>query len=270
MDIIFFDVDGTLVGPSGSVSEELWARLDAARRPDRPMCVCTGRPSGGVASRVAARLDPDAPHIFHGGGVVRRVHMVNGEAMEQSPELISAIRPEILGPLVETARDRSLTLELYTPDEIYVDRLTPEARDHATLLDTETRQTDLMEMLDEALVVKAQWVIRNQPDTASELENTQVPGCHVAHGVSPVMPDTAFLTITRKDSDKGGAVLWVCRMLGIAPDRAAAVGDSPGDLSMLDAVGHPFVMAEAPEWMRERYPVLGSIDEDGAAEIFAR
>lgn len=51
---------------------------------------------------------------------------------------------------------------------------------------------------------------------------------------------------------KGKAVQWLCRYLGVNPAQAYAFGDNYNDCSMLEAVGHPYLMEIAPENMKEK------------------
>ena len=50
---------------------------------------------------------------------------------------------------------------------------------------------------------------------------------------------------------KGDAVRLYCQRCGIDPVDTAAFGDQYNDISMLQAVGHPFLMGNAPESLKE-------------------
>jgi len=267
IELLFIDLDGTLVGPSGDVAEPVWRSLDDARARSLRMSVCTGRPSGGAANRIAGRLDPDTPHIFHGGGVIRRV---SRDASALAPLHTAGIDPAAVSELVDEARRRRLTLEVYTADDIYVDEMTREAARHADLLGVTTRTADIAELARDAWIVKVQWVIADRPDTADALARRGAPGCHAALGTSPIMPDARFVTITRADAHKGAAVAWVAAHLDVPLEHTAAIGDSIGDLPMLEAVGHPFVMAEAPAALRRRFTVVGGIASHGVCDAIRR
>lgn len=60
----FLDLDGTLVGHTGEVAPEVWSALDKARDSGLVLSVCTGRPSGGIASVIAQRIGPQGPHCL--------------------------------------------------------------------------------------------------------------------------------------------------------------------------------------------------------------
>jgi HAD superfamily hydrolase (TIGR01484 family) len=52
---------------------------------------------------------------------------------------------------------------------------------------------------------------------------------------------------------KGSALRTLCDELGIPLSQAVAIGDNWNDLSMLEVVGRPFLMANAPKELRSRF-----------------
>lgn len=53
---------------------------------------------------------------------------------------------------------------------------------------------------------------------------------------------------------KGSGVLGLCKALGIAPEEVAAFGDNWNDVSMLRAVGQPYLMETAHPDLRAQFP----------------
>lgn len=53
---------------------------------------------------------------------------------------------------------------------------------------------------------------------------------------------------------KGKGVLWLCNYLGITAEQVYAFGDNYNDTSMLEAAGHPYLMVNAPEDLKARFP----------------
>lgn len=54
-------------------------------------------------------------------------------------------------------------------------------------------------------------------------------------------------------SCKGAGLKALCGHLAIAPSEVMAFGDNFNDISMLDLVGHPVLMENAPDTLKERY-----------------
>lgn len=68
--------------------------------------------------------------------------------------------------------------------------------------------------------------------------------CAVA---GPYWIDTTF-------ANKGIGVTSICRILGIDLADVMAFGDNYNDVSMLDIVGHPYIIDGAAGPLREKYP----------------
>lgn len=72
-------------------------------------------------------------------------------------------------------------------------------------------------------------------------------------------------------ADKGDGLRAVCHHLGVAPARTLAIGDSAGDLPMLEAAGVAVVMGQAEPGMRRHgFVVAPPVEQDGAAAAIER
>lgn len=258
IDLLFLDLDGTLIGQTGQVRDEIWPAIDRMRDAGIILSICTGRPFGGIAAEVATKLgDARVPHIYTGGALTctSTGEVIHAEAVGVE---------EVVG-MVERARRVGHTLELYTSDAIFVDRQTDFSNRHAALLGMTSSERDLIEVARTLPIIKTQWILAHEH--APQILDTPTPGCHAAVGTSDVMPDVTFVTVTRDGVDKGSACRRVAKSLNIAPERVGAVGDSTGDLPMFDGIGAPFVMGNSPRSMLDAFPNLPSISEDGILEL---
>lgn len=255
--LVLLDIDGTLIGPGGDVSKTIWPVAERLRRRGARIAVCTGRTHAGVAMRIAERLDPGAPHVFHNGALVTTTH---GEVLHTAP-----LGAETLVRLKDHARELDATIEFYTPDAIFVDAITPECRVHADVLEIEPVERDLDEVIGAEGVIRAHWIVDAESiDDAVALE---LPDAQVGVATSPALPDSVFASVTRADSDKGSGARFAAQYLGYDVAEAVAVGDSVGDIPLLEAVGYPFAMGDGhAEVIDGTYPLLGGIDEDGVIE----
>lgn len=257
---IFLDLDGTLIGPSGSVSEPVWRAIDDAREAGARMSVCTGRPGAGVALRVARRVDPLGPHIFENGALITPA---NGEPLQ-----VAALAVADLEKLVEKSKSTPAVLELYTAHGIFVSRYNEDCRSHEEVLDIDVVERNLGEVIREFDVARAHWIMR--PETLETTLDLDLAESEVGVASSPVLPTNVFASITRKGVSKGSAARWIIENFGDDPAQTAAVGDAPSDRAVLDAVARPFVMANSPPEMHGDYQVIGHVNEDGVIEAFER
>lgn len=101
-------------------------------------------------------------------------------------------------------------------------------------------------------------------DVERELK-TVFPGLCIARS-----SDT-LLEIMRGGVCKSSAVREVCAMRQIPLETAVAFGDHYNDADMLETVGMPFLMGNAPEELKSRFPfVTDSNDEEGIDHALRR
>lgn len=63
-------------------------------------------------------------------------------------------------------------------------------------------------------------------------------------------------------ADKGTGIRALQNALNLQPEEMMAFGDNYNDIAMLDAVGHPYLMASSVEALRKKYPTQCSRVED--------
>ncbi len=254
--VVFVDVDGTLVGSSGDVLPEVWAAADRLRAAGVRLVLCSGRPGFGKARAFAERLDADGWHVFQNGASV--VRLATGESRSRG------LAPERAAWLVARAAETGRVLELYTDDEIAVERDTDRARRHAALLGIPFRTRPFASL---APAVRAQWLVAREEADAVIAEPHA--GLNYSPSVSPVMPDTTFVNITAAGVDKAVAVRAVAEAYGVPVERTMMVGDGANDVAALHAVGFPVAMGNAePEALAAATRVVAHVDEGGLIEAF--
>ena len=98
--LVLLDLDGTVVGSSGQVLACVWEAADKLNRAGVRLAVCTGRPRGGVAKKIAERLGPNSPHIFQNGAMTA---YADGDVVE-----LHALKEASTRALIAHARAHSL------------------------------------------------------------------------------------------------------------------------------------------------------------------
>ena len=256
--LVIFDLDGTIIGSKGHVADCVWQAVEKAKEAGMKFAVCTGRPCFGTAQKVAKRLAPNSPHIFQSGA---QIAYPNGEAVK-----VFALKEAQTRKLVEQARKLNLTLELYTPTTLFVERKTPISESHAKMIGVTPIVRDMNDVVENEPVVRAQWVI--QTDQEQRLELDTLEGLKASTAVAPALKDTMFISITQADVSKGTATHILADTLKIDLKNIVGVGDSTGDIPMLEAVGFPVVMGDAPESLKEQFEVVaGSVEECGVVAV---
>jgi Cof subfamily protein (haloacid dehalogenase superfamily) len=256
--LVCIDVDGTLVGSSGTVAEESWRAAERARARGIRLAICSGRPAFGRALAYARRLDPDGWHIFQNGSSV--VRLPDGETRSRAlPDATVAL-------LIARARATGRVLELYTDTAYAVESTDPRAARHAALLGVPFAPRPLDGFA--GPIVRAQWVVSHDDVPAILAEPHD--GLTMAASLSPVMPDTAFLNATPSGIDKGDALRRVAAEYGLSTAAVMMVGDSDNDLTALRVAGVPVAMGNAePSVIAAARYTVAHVDHGGLAEALA-
>jgi Cof subfamily protein (haloacid dehalogenase superfamily) len=257
--LVILDLDGTVIGASGQVVPSVWEAAETARAAGVKIAVCTGRPALGVAMRVARRLGPNVPHVFQSGA---HLAYPDGETL-----MASSLREAAALTLVQHARELGLVLELYTPNHMYVERRTVMSEAHATMIGVGALVRDLAEVALSEPVIRAQWVLTPEQEAAALA--LHVPDVQVSRATSPAQPGTLFVSLTRRGISKGSAVATLCQHLRVPVSKVMAVGDSSGDLPMLDLVGYPLVVGNAEPALLERFPSVADAEAGGVMQALA-
>ena len=66
-----------------------------------------------------------------------------------------------------------------------------------------------------------------------------------------IFSNPCYLELTRKGSNKGGAVARVAQLLGVAPKHIYCVGDNQNDIPMLELSAIPFAPANCAQEVRD-------------------
>jgi hydroxymethylpyrimidine pyrophosphatase-like HAD family hydrolase len=80
-----------------------------------------------------------------------------------------------------------------------------------------------------------------------------------------------YLDVTHRDANKGAVVLSLSKMLGIAPEEIATIGDMPNDISMFRKSGVSIAMGQSSDEVKSAATyVTTSSEEEGFANAVER
>ncbi len=253
--LICIDVDGTLIGSSGTVLPAVWAAAKRLRASGIRLAICSGRPGFGDARGYARRLDPDGWHVFQNGASV--VHPISGESRS------TAIASELVSRLVTRARETGRILELYSDVAYAVESTELRARQHSDLLGVPFVATPFDQLTDP--VVRMQWLLPREE--ASSVLRELEPGLEGSASTSPLMADTSFINMTAAGVNKATAVRALADEYGISLPEVMFVGDGENDLGAMRSIGFPVAMGNAEPSVKDiAHRIVAHVDEGGLAE----
>jgi HAD superfamily hydrolase (TIGR01484 family) len=289
--LVVVDMDGTLLNESAQVSPRALAAIAAAERAGVHFVIATGRRHS-YAMKVLRELEMthDNVLITSNGAVVRRVdarliettHLPISTArwlMEHMREFRNAMvltfdrvgedGDDARGALVvEELEDLHRSIDKWmTVNAPYIEFVQPmelalEADAPIQLMicgTVERMRRAESRLLEDPRVVAVGMPTR--PETEVQLARTEYPE-----------RDLSIVDILPAGCSKGAAVMRFAASQGIAPEEMMAIGDNWNDLSMLEVVGYPVVMENAPEDFMEVARARGWFvaprnTEDGVARV---
>lgn len=237
--LVCLDIDGTLVGASGEPHRRVWSAVERARQSGIHIALCSGRPGFGVTRDLAVRIAPQGIHCFQNGASI--VDFNSGRSLS------TALAADVVALLIARARSRRGLLELYTDDAYVAEEDAERLRRHAGLLGVPfaPRSFDALD----GPIVRAQWLVPHAEAPAVLAEPHA--GLEVSPSLAPSMPDTTFVSLTRKGVNKGSAVDAIAAALSLQLEDVMYVGDGFNDAPAMRVVGWPMAVHNAEPIARE-------------------
>lgn len=287
--MIAVDLDGTLLGADGRVSQRNLAALQAAEQAGIEVVVATGRRHC-YALHVLheLQLKPETVLISSNGAVVRTLRseliertLMDGPTARWLPGHLGEFRNALvitfdkLGADGEDARGALVIEELedlhssisrwMETNEPYIEQIRPiedalngDAPIQMMICGTVERMRRAeARLLEDDRVAPVAGV---RPGGRVSLNRTEYPD-----------RDLSLVDILPAECSKGAALLRLAGSRGFTVKEVMAMGDNWNDLSMLEVVGSPVLMGNAPVDLkviarRKGWLIAGDHDADGVAE----
>lgn len=98
----------------------------------------------------------------------------------------------------------------------------------------------------------------------------EIPGAKVIRTTSPLDGISMWIEIFPKGVSKGHGVAWLCRHTQTDPTKTLGIGNDYNDLDLLNYTGKSFVVANAPEELKKKYPICNSNQSCGFTDAVRR
>jgi Cof subfamily protein (haloacid dehalogenase superfamily) len=252
--VLAVDMDGTLAGGDGRVSQRAITALGRAEQAGLRVVIVTGRavPTP-LAVWLAAGLS--APLIACGGSLT--VQPPGLEILD-----VRALPQEVVVDALALGTRLGLVVSLWTPTAIWVTERGPiadllSAINGMDVLELDRRRTPFPP----TPVLKA--MLGGEPETVDGAEADALAGLS---GATASRSMRQFVEATAADASKERALEAVLQRLGVAPGHVIAAGDADNDLGMLRLAGFAIAPRDAmPRPRAQADLVVGPHDADGVA-----
>lgn len=255
-ELVSLDLDGTLVGLSGSVSEAVVAAIARARGAGLHIGLATGRTADAVHD-VLERTGMPGPHVLHNGAEVRR----DGEVLASWP-----VPPSALDEVIAGCVSADICLEVYVDGGFHVTRMDERAEPHWDLLGLRPLGVVRAAADVDGDVPKVTAVVHDPREAEQVVTILRDAGLRAGPAGSPVTPNLRYVNGTDPEVDKGRALRAAAEALGIDIAATVAVGDERNDLPMFEVAGTTIAMGNAAPQIREAaHLVAADVEQHGAA-----
>ena len=262
--LLFFDIDGTLVGFDGSISDSTWKALDLARENGHLLFLCTGRTRhqiyrnlldygfDGIVGSAGGYVEYNGKVLFHQTFGEERLRSIldcfqdtgTGLIFEMKESCVSStVSEEQFLQVFRSNADISCLRELAAFSKLTND-------DHVSPYPQKYAETESI-LFCESPYRTEEVRRRLSDDIRVEVASFKKPE-----------PWSGEITIASNSKQTG--IETILDHLGKSREDVIAFGDGANDIEMLDFAGTAVVMGNAGERIRAYADyVTGRVDEDG-------
>ena len=249
--ILFFDVDGTLYRGDCKVPASAAKAICESAEAGNKIIICTGRNDSMIPEEVRALP-------YHGiiGGCGTYIE-VEGKVLTDA-----AVEGDDCKDIMKALRECECGYYVDNPDYFYFDKTHMPQRLLNYIPEMERKYPGRLKYIEEL------------PDKLAKITGYPTDKTNLARlkeAVSKyfdvlIHKEYEYIELILKGYSKGTGVSDVLKYYGANREDSYGFGDSANDIPMLEAVGHPVVMGDAPEEMKARYRATDSIYKDGLAK----
>ena len=256
---VFCDMDGTLLNSEHRISPRTRRAIAGLAERGVPFAVVTSRGIAGTYP-VLELGGVSCTAVTYGGGVIldegRNVIFHDGFSRAKAQEAA-----DFLGAECPNVAWIAYSFE----DWVAPDRTDPRLLQEERIVMAEAREGTIASIeRDEVQKI----LCLCTPGSTGEVERRlkeRFPEFAIA------ISSETLIEVMPAGSSKAGAVRTLCDLWGLDPADALAFGDNYNDLPMLGAVGHGYLMGNAPAELLARASLVApSNDEDGVACVLER
>lgn len=240
--IVFSDVDGTLVTSGQQISGRTLGAIHALKESGVPFVIVSARSPSGIYS-LQRKYGFTGPIVSYSGALI----LDEDGSVISSKGYSRALAQEVIAFLEENQFD--CAWNLFSLDTWIVrDRSDLRIRVEESEVDAQSKEGSA-EMLPEDAIINKILLICHP----ACVEQIQQALCEKFPALNVVESSNCLLEVMARGISKGDAVRTLCERWQIPLENAVAFGDFYNDVEMLEAVGVPYVMKNAPKELQKRF-----------------
>jgi len=264
VQLVFFDIDGTLIGANGKYSSRTKSEIKRIQSSGIKTAVASGRPTF-AAEFIVDELGLDSAGLFCAGAML----------FDPSKDIVLTrvgLESESVAKITDFAREQKMHCEIYEDDKYWVEANSDIQLAHSRALRSTASVGDFSGLLNEGLIVTKLLVGVNEVDRPGALEKMaeEFPSHHFAFARMASHPDWNFASIISGKVNKQNAFHRLCQYHGVSAEQVVAFGDAPADADFLRLAGVGVAMGNAASSLKGNADfVTLSVEEEGIAHALS-
>ena len=266
MELVVFDLDGTLLNRESEISDFTSETLRLLTENDIAYTVATGRTLHGARTILDGHSFP-LPQAYKNGVMIwhpETRHYSSGATLtpDELENVVSACLEQRLTPFVFTLDEDQESTVYHPPLVSDVERKLVDS----ISIEEHKRVCPLDDLHRDATVTHVNAIGAGEAITAVLRSVEAEPHLVAYSGIALEGEQWRCLDVHHSDASKGGAIETLKALLGI--ERVICFGDSDNDLSMFEAADESYAPANANERIKSAATaVIGHHDEEGIAHF---
>jgi Cof subfamily protein (haloacid dehalogenase superfamily) len=263
--LLVIDIDGTILGKSGTISPETQAALSRVRQSGIGVRLATGRVPQ-ACHKVIQQLDLNGCHIFFDGAVII-------DPCQKQPVYAQPLAPDLVEEAIEYCHTQHIDLDFYSIGQYFTeeDNWATEIRRNffkikPTIINFKglsLREPMIKGTLAVASIEEKELAQRFQRHFQGRLSFSRT--------TTPSYPGIDFINVLDTRVSKGQALNVLTTHLGIPLSEVAAIGDGNNDISMFQDVGMAIAMQDASTEVKiAAHQVTLGVEDNGVSAAIDR
>jgi len=259
--LVFFDVDGTLLGRDGRYSKSLQKQLRRIQAMGIKTAIASGRPPF-ACQFLFDELGLDACGLFYTGGMIF-------DPSNQSCIHESRLNKADLTPLLALIRQKQVYCELYAGQQHFVEEACDVSVAHGEHLRVQPERVQFETLMnDKQCSVQKLLIGVDETQAAGCLQELEshFPQFQFAYARFPAKPNWLFASVIAAEADKTEAFARLIEHHQVTAEQVMAFGDAGSDIAFLRLAGLGVAMGNAEAHVQAAADWVSlSVDEDGVA-----
>lgn len=259
------DFDGTLLRSDRTLDERNLETLEKLGRKNIVRVIATGRSLYSLNRAIDSSMPIDYVIFSTGAGVIK---YPEGDILRKIH-----LDPETVGHAIRTLMDENLNFMVHRP--------IPDNHQFA-YWNIKPDETDFFRRIE--LYKECSWPLDGDYDDFGEAAQLlaivpesraagllkeltrKLPRLTIIRTTSPLDGESTWIELFHPDVSKSHAAHWLAAHLGICRKNTLSVGNDYNDLDLLEWAGRRFVVGNAPQDLKNRFPAVSSNDQCGVTE----